>query len=734
MNKKCLFNRMILGIIVLLSLRAHGGEKGNDLWDITQNIPQARSDIEIVRKRLTDDLLTPAVNEEEVNLLTKTLQPGGYWPNINYEDVSRTGFEHSVHLQNMLTLARAYRKPSSPLYNNPTIKKAVSSALDFWINHDFICDNWWWNEMGTPNYMIDLLLILDEDLTLRQKTEGMAIASRANMEGVGARPGGDLIQIAGMMGKQALFSRNRPFLEDVLGIIASEVKITTGRGLKPDMSFHHRTDNVISTLGYGSGYINSFSYWALLIKDTRFILPNDAVELLIDYFLDGIAKSMVYGKYPDPGAKNRGMTRRNALAPSSPKLAEDLLKVSDYRKRELEEIIKIRKGEIQPQLRSNSFFWHSEYFTHQRPDYFVSVRMHSSRNRTMEEPHNDEGLKMHHFGDGSNFLSVTGREFVDIYPVWDWQKLPGTTILQKPALPHWREIAKPGLTDFVGGVSDGEYGAAAFDFISVHDPLSAKKSWFFFEDEYVCLGTGIHTDSDLNVVTTLDQSLLGKLVKIKKDGRPAETISQGNHQLGNVSWITHDKVAYLFPTPANIHLTNDKATGSWREINHQAWATAEPVEKEVFKLWIDHGSKPQNASYAYIVVPNLESPEPYLKKGQIEILANSPEIQAVKHKGLNISQIMFYEAGELAINDELRLGVDRPCIVMIYAQGKQIDKIAVSDPNRSLNAVQLTVNTKVRDAGDKWKTRWQGEEQLSLIQINLPQDGHAGKSVVLDTR
>lgn len=169
-------------------------------------------------------------------------------------------------------------------------------------------------------------------------------------------------------------------------------------------------------------------------------------------------------------------------------------------------------------------------------------------------------------------------------------------------------------------------------------------------------------------------------------------------------------------------------------INHQAWATEEPIEKEVFKLWIDHGSKPQNAFYAYIVVPHLESPEPYLRKGQIKILSNSHEIQAVRHDGLNISQIVFYKAGELAINNELRVGVDRPCIVMIYAKGKQIDKIVVSDPNRSLNTVQLTVNTKIRDAGNNGKTRWQEDEHLSFIQISLPQEGHAGKSVVVDTK
>ena len=112
---------------------------------------------------------------------------------------------------------------------------------------------------------------------------------------------------------------------------------------------------------------------------------------------------------------------------------------------------------------------------------------------------------MHHFGDGSNFVQRAGTEYFDIFPVWDWQKIPGTTILQKPQMPHFREIAKKGLSEFAGGASDGKYSALGFNFTSVHDPLKAKKAWFYFDNEYVCLGAGIATTSDLNVVTTLTQ-------------------------------------------------------------------------------------------------------------------------------------------------------------------------------------------------------------------------------------
>jgi chondroitin AC lyase len=689
-------------------------------------------DLETVRNRIITDLLDISIDQINVEVIARSLQEDGSWPDINYEDVSRTGFEHSGHLSNMLELARAYKNPGTTSYRNDRIKKAVSSALDFWLEHDFICENWWWNEMGTPGNMIDLLLIMDDDLTGKQKSKGLEIAGRARMGGVGARPGGDLIQIAAMMGKQALFKRDEAFLEEVLKIMADEIKVTTGRGLKPDMSFHHRTDNVMSTLTYGNGYIRSFVYWILKIEDTKFALPDNALELLTDYFLDGITASMVHGKYPDPGARNREMTRRGALNPVGPELAENLLQASSYRQRELEEIVKIRNNEIAPKLTKTHFFWHSEYFSHQRPEYFASVRMHSSRNHTMEEPHNEEGLKMHHFGDGSNFISITGREYVDIYPVWDWQRIPGTTVVQKPELPHWKEIAKRGLKDFVGGVSDGAYGAVAFDFQSPHDPLRARKAWFFFDDEYISLGAGIQSQSSYPVNTTLNQTLLNTEVKIGKDGDMV-LLPQGEHQLEAVSWVQQDKVAYLFPSPSSVRVRNATATGDWRQINHQAWATAEEVRKETFTLWLDHGIRPDNASYAYIVIPNIASSdiEDYQKKADVKILANTSALQAVQHSGLHQSQLAFYQPGEIKISKDLWLKVNQPCMLIVEADGNVIKKMIVSDPSQKLDALSLETSGKVETSGERWASVWNKDSKTSFITVNLPKEGYAGKSVVL---
>ena len=57
-------------------------------------------------------------------------------------------------------------------------------------------------------------------------------------------------------------------------------------------------------------------------------------------------------------------------------------------------------------------------------------------------------------------------------------------------------------------ISNGIYGAAVLDMNE--RTTRAKKSWFFFDDEIVCLGTGITDNSGLDVRTTINQA---KLVK-----------------------------------------------------------------------------------------------------------------------------------------------------------------------------------------------------------------------------
>jgi chondroitin AC lyase len=454
------------------------------------------------------------------------------------------------------------------------------------------------------------------------------------------------------------------------------------------MSFHHRTDNVISTLTYGTGYAGAFAYWSVKIAGTKFTFPEDKIKLLIDYYLDGISKSMPFGMYPDLGAMNRDLSRKGALDLTGTDIPENLLRSSDYRKAELEELINVREGKKQAAFSLGPFFLaFGIFFAPAAALVFICPYAFLPQNN-MEEPHNEEGLRNHHFADGANFVSRTGKEYFDIFPVWDWQKIPGATIVQKPALPPWKEIAKKGLSTFTGAVTDGEYGAAAIELKSVHDNLEARKSWFFFDHEYVCLGAAICSEENFPVATTLNQCLLNGAVVVKtKTGR--EVAGRGSHSLKEVSWVLHDSIGYLFPAPVSLNMSNTTASGNWRQISHQSSATEELVQKDVFTAWLDHGRQPSSAGYAYIVVPAITENllDQYRKKPGILILANTAAMQAVYHHSLNICQVVFLQSRNHQINKYLSLTSDNPGIVMIRLSGQnKITNITLSDPTHQLKA------------------------------------------------
>jgi chondroitin AC lyase len=316
--------------------------------------------------------------------------------------------------------------------------------------------------------------------------------------------------------------------------------------------------------------------------------------------------------------------------------------------------------------------------------------------------------------------------------VFDYQKVPGATIMQKAELPAPNQIQKLGQTDFVGAVTDGIYGAVAFDFKSPHDPLIARKSWFFFDEEYVCLGAGISCKQQLPVATTLNQCLLRGDVTLSSANQKS-VISTGEKKFDKVDWIFHDGIGYVFPEPATIELMNNSVTGSWWDISKQSSTSRDEVKMDVFKLWIDHGHRPSDETYQYIVVPatSLEKMEQSDSKNNIKILANSYELQAALNTNLGICQAVFYKGGEMEISENLKLVSDNPGIVMLKMKNGQITEISAADPNRELTMFNLSVASKIENSGENFRTVWDENNGMTHISIELPNDNYAGNSVTI---
>lgn len=81
------------------------------------------ADFTLVKERVVETLMKTPVNDSYIEGLVKGIRPDGTWADINYEDVSSEGFQHSRHSGNMVALARAFQLPTSRYYQSKQVKK-----------------------------------------------------------------------------------------------------------------------------------------------------------------------------------------------------------------------------------------------------------------------------------------------------------------------------------------------------------------------------------------------------------------------------------------------------------------------------------------------------------------------------------------------------------------------------------------------------------------------------------
>ena len=228
-------------------------------------------------------------------------------------------------------------------------------------------------------------------------------------------------------------------------------------------------------------------------------------SLLSSLILDG-SRWFALGPVSDYAAEGRELTRPGEDAGYLGNAAKYMLTLPTGREDEFRALLARVAGEKTGSLIGNKHFFRSDIMVHHRPDWYMSAKMYSVRTVNTDGLSGcDEGLLSHYLAEGATTIMRHGNEYRDIFPVWDWQHIPGTTLELKPHIAG--EPKRKGTTSFAGGASRTEYPVCA-GFQLRRDSLTARKAWFFFSDMAVCLGSGIHCNSDYPVVTTLNQCLL----------------------------------------------------------------------------------------------------------------------------------------------------------------------------------------------------------------------------------
>jgi chondroitin AC lyase len=220
---------------------------------------------------------------------------------------------------------------------------------------------------------------------------------------------------------------------------------------------------------------------------------------------------------------------------------------------------------------------------------------------------------------------------------------------------------------------------------------------------------------------------------IVNDGIKAQNLETNDSKSIIAKWVFHDGIRYSFTKPVEICISNQLQSGSWWDINKQTDTPRESVKKEMFKLWFDHGNKPTDAFYEYIVSPGIALNELDVKDiPEIEILINSTDVQAVKHNKLNLVQAVFYNAAELQITPQLNIALKNPGIVMLNLKRNKIKSISVSDPTRKLEELAFTLNGRLNAVGNNHKIVWYAFSKQSEISVILPKAEFAGSSTTIE--
>jgi hypothetical protein len=300
------------------------------------------------------------------------------------------------------------------------------------------------------------------------------------------------------------------------------------------------------------------------------------------------------------------------------------------RQEELTNCLNFISGKSPFQSPGNRHFWKSDIMVQHGKDFYLSAKVPSKRTYGTERM-NDENLKRKWLPWGATNIMTDGDEYRNLFPAWDWSRIPGVTsvIEDVPALPVTGSAYIISSSEFAGGVSDGVFGLAAYDFS--WDGITAKKAYFFTPDAMYCFGADIKAEKSNPVITNVNQCYSSGDVIINNKRKKFAIIDKELNS-SDLMWIYHDRVGYLFPSGGNITVRNMDQTGSWHDINLSQPET--PVAHKVFSAWIGHGNNPSDGKYEYIVVPsgNIAQFKKRVKKNPLTMITNTSDIQAVYDK------------------------------------------------------------------------------------------------------
>ena len=192
---------------------------------------------------------------------------------------------------------------------------------------------------------------------------------------------------------------------------------------------------------------------------------------------------------------------------------------------------------------------------------------------------------------------------------------------------------------------------------------------------------------------------------IRVNGNALEKAAGYEKTMDNTSWVSIEDVGgYYFPTPVTLNMKKTNSNLSFLE------------------MWVDHGVNPSNASYAYVMLPNMteEQTRVYAENPDIQILSNTGILQAVYDKSTKTTGMAFRQAGSCG-----NITVSAPSQVIMTETDGELH-IAISEPTHKLDNVVVKINEDVELISCDEKMKIEKSDCTTIITIDCKDAYGAG--------
>lgn len=628
------------------------------------------------------------ITSSDVAGLLENLQSDGSWKDIDYESQNRSGWSPKTHVERILILAKAYRLPFSGYFESEEVETAIHKSLQYWIDRKLVSLNWWHNQIGVPKTLGGALILFESKLSPQEKEGALGIMSNAKF----GMTGQNKVWLAGNVLVKGLLENNLDQVKSARDTIVSEIKIGNEEGIKNDNSFHqHGAQQQFGN--YGAAYISSMSFWAQMFSGTTIGFDQAQLNILSNLINNGYRR-ILWNGYMDVNALGRQFFRMAQIHKAfsvgfSALMLSEVDKVNQDKYNDLIKDNFENRGEA-TSLTGLFHFWMSDMTIQRRPLWMASVKMSSDR-VIGAEAGNGDNLKGYYLADGAIYTYVDGDEYSNIYPCWDWRKLPGITSYETNT--PLKELSWGGYhnnSNFVGNVNDGRFGITAMDFY--RDGITARKAWIFTDDYVLCLGAGISADSGCVVTTSIEQQVKkGDLFQLKNNAW--DKISITNFSPQNELRFFSGSKGYIILEPQEGKAFTESRSGKWNDIMNMY--SSDMVEnKEVLSLWIDHGKDPENGTYKYLILPAISQEEVKdFKTEDIRVIRNTKDIQAIWLAKENMAFIASYIPADIQVSKDIYLKSNETGLFILRQDGKKL-KITFADPTQQLETIKLEINKR----------------------------------------